>query len=230
MSTIVARLPQGRFSNMSSRLGLSAMFLIFCYTLLSWRAVLLSDAAPIISERRFFALLVGAGFFWLTLKRLDTNERITLARAASWIVAATALVLSARVLLGWLMPAVPLTLSYEVRWSLAWGAYFGLWVMGAITFRRRPARHLAANQADTIAEATRARPASHALADDLEWMVEAMSPELASLEPTARDQLAERLLAKAGRYELADERDPWSAAHNRRLQLATRIADRIRAR
>lgn len=230
MGTIAERLPQGRFSNMSSRLGLSAMFLIFCYILLSWRAVLLSDAAPIFSERRILALLVGAVFFWLTLKRLDTNGRVTLARAASWIVAGTVLVLSARVLFGWLVPAAPLTLSYDVRWSLARGAYFGLWVMGAITFRRGPARYRAVNQADTIAEAPRARPASHALPDDLEWVVEALSPELASLVPTARDQLAECLLAKAGRYELADERDPWSAAHNRRLQLASRIADRIRAR
>ncbi len=230
MSTIAAPLPPGRFTYLSGRLALSAMFLVFCYALLSWRAVLLSDAAPIISERRMLALLVGAGAFWLILKRLDSSERVTLARAASWIVAGTALVLMARVLLGWLMPAIPLTLSYEVRWSLAWGAYFGLWVMGAITFRRRQARQDAVSQAGTIAGASELAPAPLSMPDHIAWLVDALSPELASLTPATRDQIADRLLAKAGRYELADERDPWRAEHNARIQLASRLAERIRAR
>lgn len=203
------------------------MFLAFCYTLLSWRAVLLSDAAPIVSERRMLALLVGTAVFWLILKRLDSNERVTLARTASWIVAGTALVLMARVLLGWLMPALPLTLTYEVRWSLARGAYFGLWVMGAITFRRRQARHVAVSQAGSIAEVS---PAPRSRPEDVAWLVDALSLELASLTPAMRDRMADRLLAKAGRYELADERDPWSADHNARVQLASRMAERIRAR
>ena len=226
MSTIAASHPSGRLNPLSGRLALSAMFLAFCYTLLSWRAVLLSDAAPIVSERRMLALLVGTAVFWLILKRLDSNERVTLARAASWIVAGTALVLMARVLLGWLMPALPLTLTYEVRWSLAWGAYFGLWVMGAITFRRRQARHVAVSQAGSIAEVS---PAPRSRPEDVAWLVDALSLELASLTPAMRDRMADRLLAKAGRYELADERDPWSADHNARVQLASRMAERIRA-
>lgn len=227
MSTIAASRPSGRLNPLSGRLALSDMFLAFCYTLLSWRAVLLSDAAPIVSERRMLALLVGTAVFWLILKRLDSNERVTLARTASWIVAGTALVLMARVLLGWLMPALPLTLTYEVRWSLAWGAYFGLWVMGAITFRRRQARHVAVSQAGSIAEVS---PAPRSRPEDVAWLVDALSLELASLTPAMRDRMADRLLAKAGRYELAEERDPWSADHNARVQLASRIAERIRAR
>jgi hypothetical protein len=189
------------------------MFLIFCYVFLSWRAVMLNDAVRIISEHRILFLLVGAGIFWLVLKRLDSTERISLARTGSWIVAATALVLLARIVLGWLMPAVPLTFSYDVRWSLAWGAYFSLWVMGAITFRRRQARQVAADQAGTIAEERRGATTCRVVPDEFEWLVDALSPELASLDPATRNQLAERLLAKSGRYELADERDPWSVGH-----------------
>lgn len=229
MSTIAARLPEGSPNRMSSPLGLSAMFLVFCYVFLSWRAVLLNDAVPIISEHRILVLLVGAGIFWLVLKRLDSPERISLARTGSWIVAATALVLWARVVLGWLIPAAPLTFSYDVRWSLAWGAYFGLWVMGAITFRRRQARQVAVDQAGTIAQERRGATTCRAVPDDIEWLVDALTPELAGLDPATRNQLAERLLAKSGRYELADERDPWSTGHNNRVRLANRIAARIKA-
>ena len=228
MSSIAARLPQGRFNPVSSRLGLAALFLLFCYILLSWRAVLLTDAAPILSERRILVLLVGAGLFWSVLERLDSAQRVTLARTASWIVGATALVLTARVAVDWWMPAAELTLNYQLRWSLAWGAYFGLWVMGAITFRQRRARVAGAHTAEAFQAPAVARPAETATAD-LAWLMDALAPELHRLEPAARSQLADRLLDSAGHYEVADPLEANDLDHYRRLKIARRLADRLRA-
>lgn len=230
MSSIAARLPHGRINPASSRFWLTALFLLFCYILLSWRAVLLSDAAPIISERRILVLLLGAALFWFALERLDSHRRITLARTASWIVGGTAVILSARVAVDWMMPAAPLTLSYQLRWSLAWGGYFGLWVMGAITFRRRQARRAAVEQSTALAQAPTMPQQAASSLDELNWLLDVLSLELLDLAPTARSELAERVLAKAGRYEVADDLEPLSADHNRRVRLARRLASRLQAR
>ena len=200
------------------------MFLTFCYILLSWRTVLLSNEAPIFSERRLLVLLVGAGLFWLALKRLDSTERVTLARTASWIVAGTAVVLSARLLVDWLMPADPLTFSYAVRWSLAWGGYFGMWVMGAVSFRQRQER-----QAARVEAMNAVLQSSRSSEDDLKWLTRELSAELAGLDPAVRNQLAERLMASAGCYELADEGEPQRDEHNARVRLANRTAEHIRS-
>ncbi|UUR07557.1 hypothetical protein [Sphingomonas glaciei] len=196
------------------RLFLAVAFFAFCYCLLTWRALLLSEAAPLISDRRAIALLVGASAFWLALGHLGKPGRLTLVRTASWIVLGTIVVMVARLAVNWWKPDAVLTLSYSLRWSLAWAGYFGLWLMGAATFRKRAAAAVPA-----------ARDAEW---EHIEWVIESLMSELEVASHEDRARLADRLIIKAGTYEMADEIG-LAAAHNARLRLAYRIAARLTA-
>ena len=192
------------------RLALAAAFLLFCYVLLTWRASLLDAGAPLLSERRFLALLVGSGVFWIALRQLDRARRVTLARVASWIVGGTIVVLAARLAVDWWRPDARLTPSYGLRWSLAWGGYFGLWLTGALALRRpRPV------------------PGAPGSADAA-WVVAALRSELASASAQDRIEAADWLVAAAGQFERVEDGDPLAAAHNARLRLARDVAARLR--
>ena len=60
------------------------------------------------------------------------------------------------------------------------------------------------------------------------WVVEALASELDGASREDRARLADRLISKAGTYELADE-GGLAAAHNARLQLAYLVAARLTA-
>lgn len=203
----------------SGRLFLTGAFFAFCYCLLTWRAHLLNEAAPLFSNRRAIALLVGSGVFWLALGQLERAGRLTLVRMASWIVLGTIIVMVARLAVNWWKPDVSLTVTYSLRWSLAWAAYFGLWLMGAATFRVRSA---------VAASAPVERVARQAEWEEIDWLVDALVPELELASGEERARLADRLIRKAGTYELADEAGE-NAAYNARLRLVYRIAARITA-
>jgi hypothetical protein len=204
------------------RLFLAAAFFAFCYCLLTWRALLLNEAAPLFSDRRALALLVGAGVFWKALGQLEKPGRLTLVRMASWIVLGTIIVMVARLAVNWWKPDAPLTVTYSLRWSLAWAGYFGLWLMGAATFRVRAA--VAGSTAHT-AVVPEARSAEW---EHVDWVVECLASELEGASAEDRASLAELLVRNAGTYELADEGGE-AAAHNARLRLAYRVAARITA-
>ncbi len=139
------------------------------------------------------------------------------------------MILSARVMLHWIAPAVHQSLGYDLRWSLAWGGYFGMWVMGAITFRRRQVSRTAIRHAAVAITAPRLPFTAAPHVDDIAWLAEMLAIETATLARDARGDLARRIVDQAGRYQLADERDSLSAAHNRRLEMAERMAERLRA-
>ena len=202
------------------RLFLAAAFFAFCYCLLTGRALLLNEAAPLFSDRRALALLVGAGVFWLAIGQIEKAGRLTLVRMASWIVLGTIIVMVARLAVNWWKPDALFTVSYSLRWSLAWAAYFGLWLMGAATFRVRTA---VAGSTVAAAAVPMARSAEW---DQVEWVVECLAGELEGASPMDRASLAERLVRNAGTYELADEGGE-AAAHNARLRLAHRVAARL---
>ncbi|WP_426265810.1 hypothetical protein [Sphingomonas sp. LHG3443-2] len=219
MSQVLASKPP-RPAIDSGRLFLTAAFFAFCYCLLTWRALLLNEAAPLFSDRRALALLVGAGVFWKALGQLEKPGRLPLVRTASWIVLGTIIVMVARLAVNWWKPEALLTVSYSLRWSLAWAAYFGLWLMGAATFRARTA---VAGSTVAVAAVPVARSAEW---DQIDWVVECLASEFEGASPTDRASLAERLVRNAGTYELADEGGE-AAAHNARLRLAYRIAARL---
>lgn len=202
------------------RLFLSAAFFAFCYCLLTWRAHLLTETAPLFSDRRAIALLVGAGVFWLALGQLQGPGRLTLVRIASWVVLGTIVVMVARLAVNWWKPDAVLTVTYSLRWSLAWAAYFGLWLMGAATFRMRsavagaPASN-AADRAQRVAEW-----------EQVDWLIDALGAEFEDASGEDRARFADRLIRKAGTYELADDGGA-NAAYNARLRLVYRIAARI---
>ena len=217
-------LPPSRPRPDNGRLFLTAAFFAFCYCLLTWRAQLLTDAAPLFSERRAIALLVGAGVFWLALGQLERPGRLTLTRTASWIVLGTVIVMIARLAVDRWHPDVLLTPSYSLVWSLAWAAYFGMWLIGAVLFRARSAAVTATAALPAISAPMR----DVAEWDQIEWLVDALAPELEQASGDDRARLAERLIRTAGTYELVDE-SGVNAAHNARLRLATRLAARITA-
>lgn len=219
--------PQHRTSNaILSRTLLAAMFLLFCYVLLTWRATLLTDTAPLLSQRRTLAILAGAGAFWFALKQMEEQERLSLTRAVSWIVAGTILVLLTRLVAEQVVTAAPVDFSYDLRWSLAWGGYFGTWLMGAWAFRRHATNEASSSAGQpTIARAREIPRVSQA---EVDWLLEALTPELLGHDHGDRETLADRLLASAGRYELADDADPLAIRHNARVRLAQRLADHIR--
>lgn len=204
------------------RLALTGAFFAFCYCLLTWRAHLLSDAAPLFSERRALALLVGAGVFWLSLGQIEKAGRLTLARIASWIVLGTIVVMVARLAVTWWKPDDGLTVTYSLRWSLAWAAYFGLWLMGAATFSKR------AGLAESMAPATPAAAASSTEWEHVDWVVACLTSEIEGASAADRARLADKLICDAGTFEMVDENGD-AAAHNARLRLAYRIAARLTA-
>ena len=181
------------------RLFLSAAFFAFCYCLLTWRAHLLTEAAPLFSDRRALALLVGAWMFWLALGQLQGPGRLTLVRTASWVVLGTIVVMVARLAVNWWKPDAVLTVTYSLRWSLAWAAYFGLWLMGAATFRLRSA------VAGVAAPTAAGRAERMAEWEQVDWLVDALGAELEDASGEDRARFADRLIRKAGTYELADD-------------------------
>ncbi|WP_338501606.1 hypothetical protein V6R86_01990 [Sphingomonas kaistensis] len=203
------------------RLFLSATFFAFCYCLLTWRAHLLTETAPLFSDRRAIALLVGAGVFWLALGQLQGPGRLTLVRTASWVVLGTIVVMVARLAVNWWKPDAVLTVAYSLRWSLAWAAYFGFWLMGAATFRKRSAA-----VASVAAPTAAARAERVAEWEQVDWLVDAVGAEFADASGEDRARFADRLIRKAGTFELADD-DGANAAYNARLRLVYRIAARI---
>jgi len=213
-------LPASRTGSDAGRLFLTVAFFAFCYCLLTWRAVLLNETAPLFSDRRAIALLVGAGMFWMALGHLEKPGRMTLARTGCWIILGTIVVMVTRLAVNWWKPDDLLTVTYSLRWSLAWAAYFGLWVMGAATFRLRAPVAAASVASVAEVEESRAEP------DQIDWMVEALASEWQGAPIKDRVMLAERLIRRAGTYEMADQ---WgdAAVHNARVKLAYRIAARL---
>lgn len=225
MHTLVAR-GQSLLTPALSRALVAALFLFFCYILLTWRATLLTEAAPLLSARRSLAVLAGAAAFWFALRHMEERERLSLVGTASWIVAGTILVLLTRLAAEHVVTAAPVDFSYDLRWSLAWGGYFGMWLMGAWAFRRHATNEASSSAGQpTIARAREIPRVSQA---ELDWLLEALTPELLSHDHGDRAKLADRLLASAGRYELADDADPLAIRHNARVRLAQRLADHIR--
>ena len=166
---------------------LALLFFAFCYALLTWRSMMLTDAAELFSLRRMLILAVGGGVFWLAVTSLGRAARLTLARVASWIVGGTLVVLVARLLFDALLPADWITGSYALRWTLAWSGYFGLWLMGTLAFRRW----------DSAAQPVPAAGVASAADDDeVEWLIDALLPELEGLEERDRRTIAERLIRR----------------------------------
>lgn len=215
-----ASLPSSRPAEDLGRLFLTTAFFAFCYCLLTWRAMLLTEAAPLFSERRAIALLVGAAVFWMALGQLEKPGRMTLARTASWIVLGTIVVMVARLFVDWWKPDALLTVTYSLRWSLAWAAYFGLWLMGAAAFRRR------AVVASSLSAARPAVPIASIEGEQVDWIADALAEELEGASAENRSQLAQRLICRAGAYELVEE-GGQAASHNARVRLAYRIAARL---
>lgn len=199
---------------------LTAAFFTFCYCLLTWRALLLNDLAPYLSDRRAIALLVGAGIFWLAIGQLERAGRLTLVRAASWIVLGTIVVMVARLAVNWWKPEATLTVGYSLRWTLAWAAYFGLWLMGVAAFRR---------QASTAAAAPTCLDGGTSEAAEKEqvgWLLDVIVAEFEGTSAQDRTRLAHRLVQRAGAYETA-ELGAEADAYNARVRLAYRVAARL---
>ena len=72
------------------------------------------------------------------------------------------------------------------------------------------------------------RVARQAEWEEIDWLVDALVPELELASGEERARLADRLIRKAGTYELADDAGE-NAAYNARLRLVYRIAARITA-
>ena len=197
---------------LSSRSLLAVAFLAFTYALLSWRALLLKDVAEIFSERRLLTVIVGAGIFWLVLRETESSSRMSLARATSWIVAGTALVLSAKLIIHTFSPSDPLLVNDHVLLSLVWGGYFGLWIMGAIAFRDSRASAIDASEARSNLQRAPDPAATDVSADDLVGLVD----DLVRLVDVLRPELAT--------LSHLEER------HHARIPLATHIAADLHAR
>jgi hypothetical protein len=233
MSMSLAESLSGRKAPHANRiLLLTLLFWLFSYAFLAMRGAMLEEEwAALLSGRRAIAVTAGAVAYWLVLERLEVSRRIDLAKVAGWIISATIGLMLFRLALDQLFTSEPLPPLRNIRWSLAWSGYFGLWVMGAIAFRRGIALadpQAVATPAASSRSRAQVRESKQQQIDgsDLEWLADAIGPELTSLDPDRRTKIAARLLKSAG-YELAEENDPWAARHNARVQLAERIAARL---
>jgi hypothetical protein len=230
MSMSVAKSLRGRSAPRTRRiLHLTLLFWLFSYAFLAMRGAMLEEQwAMLLSMRRAIAVAAGAGAYWIVLKKLETMPRVELGKVIGWIITATLGIMLIRLAIDQFFAFEPLPPLRNIRWSLAWSGYFGLWVMGAIAFRKgvarleTPAAPLAAPCARPLELPSKEPPE----ASDLEWLVNAIAPEVVGLNPSQRAEAAQRIL-EAGGYELADESDPWAQRHNARARLARRIAARL---
>lgn len=214
---------------------LAGLFWAFSYAVLSIRgAIYADDWSQMFSGERALAVTAGAAAYWLVLKQLDSGVRVTLRAAIVWILGATLAIMFARLLIEEAFAFTPGPIGANVRWSLAWSGYFGLWVMGAIAFRRdwaRACRVTVERPAATVAAvATPAAAAAPKAADldNLELVLAAIVAEAATLQASDRAELADRML-KLGGYELAGQEDEYSARHNERAWFALRLSVRLAA-
>lgn len=110
------------------------LFGAFSYALLSiWGAIVAEDWSVVLSERRVVLVSLGAGVYWLILRRLQSRGRASAGRVIAWMVAGMAVVLLARLGLDLLSPG-SVSAGHGIRWSLAWSGYFGIWLTGAVAF------------------------------------------------------------------------------------------------
>lgn len=230
MIASLAQPPRGAGRSLPNHTArLVGLFWVFSYAVLSIRgAIYADDWLAFFSGERALAVTAGAGAYWLVLKQLDAGARVTLRAAVVWIAVATLAIMLIRLVIDDIFVDAPDPLGANVRWSLAWSGYFGLWVMGAIAFRRDWARacKVAVQQpAAAVIPAAIVRPQAANL-DNLELVLAAIVAEAATLRAADRAELADRVL-KLGGYELAGDRDEYAAIHNERVRFALRLSARI---
>lgn len=104
----------------------------FSYVLLSvWGALVAGNLAVVLSPRRIVVCSIGAGIFWLTLRRLKRESRVGLGTLLVSILVAGLAILAVRLGLDQLSTS-PIEPEHSVRWSLAWSGYFGIWLLAAV--------------------------------------------------------------------------------------------------
>ena len=208
--------------------ALTASFWLFSYSLLALRKILDTDDWSVaLSAQRVIAVSVGAFAYWLVLKQIEAGLRIRLRTVIGWILVATLAMLILRIGLSNLLADGSVPLSRSMRWTLTWGAYFGLWVIGAIAFA--PARAAGAVPARPIlspVSAATAKPSTPAAtADDLVLVINAIADEVAELDSVDRMELAGRVL-RLGGYEVAGD-DSWARSQTARARFAAGLAARL---
>lgn len=243
MTASLAQPSRGASRGLPNRTAtLAGLFWAFSYAVLSIRgAIFADDWSALFSGERALAVTAGAGAYWLVLKQLDAGARVTLRAAVVWITVATLAIMLVRLVIDDVFAFAPEPMGANVRWSLAWSGYFGLWVMGAIAFRREWARScrvaveqpaagvpVARSAALPVAVPAVAARAQSAGLDNLELVLAAIVAEAATLQAADRAELADRVL-KLGGYELAGDRDEYNASHNERARFALRLSARIAA-
>lgn len=104
----------------------------FSYLLLSlWGALVADSLAVVVSPRRMVACSIGAGIFWLTLRRLRRESEVGLGSLLVSILIAGLAILAVRLGIDQLSVS-PIEPEHSIRWSLAWSGYFGIWLLAAV--------------------------------------------------------------------------------------------------
>lgn len=113
-------------------LALIIAFGLFSFVLLSlWGALVAGNLGVVFSPRRMVVCSLGAGIFWLTLRRLKQQGAVSLGTLLVSIIVAGLSILAVRLGIDQ-MAVAPIEPEHSVRWTLAWSGYFGIWLLASV--------------------------------------------------------------------------------------------------
>src|SRR3989344_4440254 len=200
------------------------LFWAATYLLLSVRAALVTDGAAMwLSPLRLASISAGALLFGFA-PRAGMRSR-ELARQPALLLfhvfAAAVTIFVFGYTVDHIWSANPYPLSGHIRWILTWTGYFGLGLAAFLAVDQSRARARSRNRTARAA----AQPVDETTADLWSFAIDVLADELA--KQPSRDALIAELERRAG-YELVDDAEGNTAAHNARVRLVAELADRIR--
>lgn len=243
MTSLALRTPNGPATSTPDDSASPSAWLVLAFAI-SMLIVLTSFAklnpaidAQLLNDKRIFATGLGALVYWVTLRRLvarsDRTLRQMIGAALAVGIPGTALILVARELFDlFTSPDGSEGIARNVRWLLLWLGYYGAWVTGFLAVRLHRCaiiRSMGSPAAAVAVPTSMPTPAfeKRRSSDEADWLVDAIADELAGQTDMDRRALSYRLLERAGYERVYSELDPDGPRHNRRHDLALRLAARL---